>query len=175
MPTTTRPPHPWTTEPALERYTDDPTPPFLMSTAQLLSPDALRPVPISRPYSDHPDKDTRPASRQEAYDPFVDDHDPPHLPTPMPGLYDASGNLLPDPADEPMLPIDKYEDKYDEHDPIIQTNALAPFGAFAGMQNQELVNIPYRPMEPRLRRWAKSQIAPEDVVLPLLLITFQTG
>jgi hypothetical protein len=40
---------------------------------------------------------------------------------------------------------------------------------------QELCAIPYRPMEPRLRRWAKSEIAPEDVVLPLLLITFQTG
>lgn len=40
---------------------------------------------------------------------------------------------------------------------------------------QELVNVPYRPMQPRFQKWAKSEIKPEDCVLPLLLITFQTG
>jgi hypothetical protein len=170
MPTSARPPHPWSTaDPPLERYTDDPTPPFLLSTAQLLSPDALRPVaPASRPYSDNPRQgdDDHPS-----FDPY-DDKDPLILPTPMPGLYDASGNLLPDPAEE-SAPLNPPRRGLDDEDPIIQTNALAPY-AF-GLQNQKLVKIPYRPMEPRLRRWAKSEIAPEDVVIPLLLITFQTG
>lgn len=94
----------------------------------------------------------------------------------MPGLYDSSGNLLPDPADDdPTVPLRGYDKNRELDDPVIQTNAMAPFGPFRGMQNQELVNIPYRPMEPRLRKWAKSQIAPEDMVLPLLLISFQTG
>ena len=40
---------------------------------------------------------------------------------------------------------------------------------------QDLVAMPYRPMQPRFKKWAKSEIKPEDCVLPLLLITFQTG
>lgn len=103
----------------------------------------------------------------------------------MPGLYDPSGNLLPDPGDVYANPLNKStNDPFDDdnkqdypHDPLdptIQTNLLPPSMGF-GLQTQELVNIPYRPMEPRLKQWAKSEIKPEDVVIPLLLITFQTG
>jgi hypothetical protein len=124
-------------------------------------------------------------------DPFSDPHDP-YAATEHKFVYDndnandidnereGQGHVYARPGTGPSnvyaMP-GNYPNGYDNDN----VNLLAwnnPGGVGGGANPylvQELVSMPYRPMQPRFQKWAKSEIKPEDCVLPLLLITFQTG